>query len=111
MKHVKEESKQPYFECPDCKKKSYSKSDIEYKYCWMCHEFKTQQKYHKVWWRELFKAKIFGKIIITIDPASWEDKGCKLTACYYKNKLYLIDYTNEEKLTNTQRKETTTEEA
>lgn len=33
MKHVKEESKQPYFECPDCKKKSYSKSDIEYKYC------------------------------------------------------------------------------
>lgn len=54
MKHVKEESKQPYFECPDCKKKSYSKSDIEYKYCWMCHEFKDMKN---IWSSNLVNLK------------------------------------------------------
>ena len=32
-------NKQYYYECPKCWIKSYNRKDIQYKYCWKCHEF------------------------------------------------------------------------
>ena len=31
---------EPFFECPDCGRRSYNRMDIERRYCGACHEFK-----------------------------------------------------------------------